>query len=127
VFGNVLAVLLGLTDKRAGKRTLDALTKARVGDPYPGGCDASDQATELDVAAVYGASSAESCWQYHNGWDLADGGGLLGWPRWLLMGGVSRLGRDLVGIAAVVCCSVWAFTEWLHGKTLAPRWMPGQS
>jgi hypothetical protein len=21
----------------------------------------------------------------------------------------------------------WAFTEWLHGKTLAPRGMPGQS
>jgi hypothetical protein len=21
----------------------------------------------------------------------------------------------------------WAFTEWLHGRTLAPRGMPGQS
>src|SRR5882762_9480639 len=35
VFGNVLAVLTGLADARATRRTLDALTKAQVGDPYP--------------------------------------------------------------------------------------------
>src|SRR6202140_799142 len=36
VFGNVLAVLLGLADERATRRTLDALTKAHVGEPNPG-------------------------------------------------------------------------------------------
>src|SRR5882724_1329887 len=35
VFGNVLAVLMGLADERAARRTLHALTKAQVGDPYP--------------------------------------------------------------------------------------------
>src|SRR3984957_19578761 len=35
VFGNVLAVLLGLADRTASTRTLDALTKTHVGDPYP--------------------------------------------------------------------------------------------
>ncbi len=35
VFGNVLAVLMGLADTEASKRTLDALTRAQVGEPYP--------------------------------------------------------------------------------------------
>src|ERR1700726_618680 len=35
VFGNVLAVLLGLADARASRRTLNALTKSGVHDPYP--------------------------------------------------------------------------------------------
>jgi len=35
VFGNVLAVLLGLADASASRRTLDALTRARAHTPYP--------------------------------------------------------------------------------------------
>ena len=35
VFGNVLAVLYGLTDARASKRTIDALMQSRVHEPYP--------------------------------------------------------------------------------------------
>src|SRR5512140_1070059 len=35
VFGNVLAVLMGLADERAARRTLDALARAHVADPYP--------------------------------------------------------------------------------------------
>ena len=35
--------------------------------------------------------------------------------------------RDLAGMARACAVRDWAFTEWLHGKTLAPRGMPGQS
>jgi hypothetical protein len=35
VFGNVLAVLLGLSNKAASARTIDALNNAEVSDPYP--------------------------------------------------------------------------------------------
>ena len=34
---------------------------------------------------------------------------------------------ELVKLARVCELRNWAFTEWLHGKTLAPRGMPGQS
>ena len=35
VFGNVLAVLLGLSGARASRRSLDALTRSRTSEPYP--------------------------------------------------------------------------------------------
>jgi hypothetical protein len=34
---------------------------------------------------------------------------------------------ELVKLARACAVRNWAFTEWLHGKTLAPRGMPGQS
>ena len=34
---------------------------------------------------------------------------------------------ELVKLARVCALRRWAFTEWFHGKTLAPRGMPGQS
>ena len=34
---------------------------------------------------------------------------------------------ELVKLARACAVGDWAFTEWLHGKTLAPRGMPGQS
>jgi len=34
---------------------------------------------------------------------------------------------ELVNLARVCALGNWAFTEWLHGRTLALRGMPGQS
>jgi hypothetical protein len=34
---------------------------------------------------------------------------------------------ELVKLARVCALRNWAFAEWLHGKTLAPRGMRGQS
>jgi hypothetical protein len=34
---------------------------------------------------------------------------------------------DLVRMARSCSVGDWAFTEWLHGRTLAPRGMRGQS
>lgn len=34
---------------------------------------------------------------------------------------------ELVKLARACALGNWAFTEWLHGKTLRPRGMPGQS
>jgi len=42
-------------------------------------------------------------------------------------GRVEQAKADLVKLARVCALRNWAFTEWLHGKTLAPRGMPGQS
>lgn len=35
--------------------------------------------------------------------------------------------EDLVRLARSCAVGDWAFSEWLHGRTLAPRGMPGQS
>ncbi len=42
-------------------------------------------------------------------------------------GRVEQAKVELVKLARVCALRNWAFTEWLHGKTLAPRGMPGQS
>ena len=34
---------------------------------------------------------------------------------------------ELTKLARACAVRNWAFTEWLHGKTLSPRGMPGQS
>jgi hypothetical protein len=50
------------------------------------------------------------------------------WIATLVAAGRSVQARvDLVSLARACALRGWAFTEWLHGKTLAPRGMPGQS
>ncbi len=127
VFGNVLAVLMGLADKQATRRTLDALTKARVADPYPVRAVTHPIKQQSSMWRPYMARHRQNqVWQYHNGgiWPMVGG-------FWVAaLAGAGRLEqaeRDLVGRARACAVHDWAFTEWLHGKTLAPRGMPGQS
>src|SRR5260370_31136863 len=64
-------------------------------------------------------------WQYHNGgiWRMVGGF----WIAALVAAGrVEQAKGELVKLARVCALRHWAFTEWLHGKTLAPRGMPGQ-
>ena len=42
-------------------------------------------------------------------------------------GRVEQARVELIKLARVCALRKWAFTEWLHGKTLAPRGMSGQS
>jgi glycogen debranching enzyme len=127
VFGNVLAVLMGLADARATRRTLDALTKAQVGDPYPVRAVTRPIRQESSLWRPYMARHRQNqVWQYHNGgiWPMVGGF----WVAALAAAG--RTGpakRGLVGLARACEVGDWAFTEWLHGRTLAPRGMPGQS
>lgn len=127
VFGNVLAVLMGLTDKRATRRTLDALTKAHVGDPYPVRAVTHPIRQHSSLWRPYMARHRQNhVWQYHNGgiWPMVGGF----WVAALAADGRGEQAqRDLVGMARSCAVRDWAFTEWLHGKTLAPRGMPGQS
>ena len=127
VFGNVLAVLLGLANARASRRTLDALTKARVNDPYPVRVVTRPIKQDSSLWRAYMARHRQNyVWQYHNGgiWPMVGGF----WVAALVAAG--RLGQaqaELEKLARVCALRNWAFTEWLHGKTLAPRGMPGQS
>jgi glycogen debranching enzyme len=76
VFGNVLAVLMGLTDKRSTRRTLDALTQARVNDPYPVRAVTHPIKQQSSLWRPYMARHRQNhVWQYHNGgiWPMVGG------------------------------------------------------
>lgn len=127
VFGNVLAVLLGLTEPRATRRTLDALTQAHVGDPYPVRAVTHPIKQRSSLWRPYMARHRQNqVWQYHNGgiWPMVGGF----WVAALVAAGRRQEAREnLVRLARACAVKDWAFTEWLHGRTLAPRGMPGQS
>jgi glycogen debranching enzyme len=127
VFGNILAVLLGLADRTASTRTLDALTKAHVGDPYPVRAVTRPIKRSSSLWRPYMARHRQNfVWQYHNGgiWPMVGGF----WVTALVAAGrVEQAKLELIKLARVCALRNWRFTEWLHGKTLAPRGMPGQS
>ncbi len=127
VFGNVLAVLLGLTAPRASRRTLDALTKSRVHDPYPVRAVTRPIKRASVLWRPYMARHRQNlAWQYHNGgiWPMVGGF----WVAALVSSGrKQQAGAELVKLARACALKDWAFTEWLQGRTLAPRGMRGQS
>ncbi|HEV7614269.1 MAG TPA: glycoside hydrolase 100 family protein [Steroidobacteraceae bacterium] len=127
VFGNVLAILLGLADAAASRRTLDALAKTHVDDPYPVRAVTRPIARDSSLWRAYmGRHRQNHVWQYHNGgiWPMVGGF----WIAALAAAGRLEEARvNLAKLARVCALRNWAFTEWLHGKTLAPRGMPGQS
>src|ERR1700726_1251431 len=101
VFGNVLAVLLGLADAQASTRTLDALTRERVNDPYPVRVVTRPIKRSHSLWRPYMARHRQNfVWQYHNGgiWPMVGGF----WVAALASSG--RLGQakaDLVKLARV--------------------------
>ena len=127
VFGNVLAILLGLAAPAAQKRTLRALIAARVHEPFPVRAVRRPIARNSSLWRAYMARHRQNfAWQYHNGgiWPMV--GGL--WVAALVASGRLVLARgELVKLAAACALGNWRFTEWLHGRTLALRGMPGQS
>jgi glycogen debranching enzyme len=127
VFGNVLAVLLGLCDTQAAPRTLDALTRSHASARYPIRAVTDPIKQSSSLWRPYMARHRQNfVWQYHNGgiWPMVGGF----WVVALVAAGRTEQARqELIKLARVCALRNWRFTEWLHGKTLAPRGMPGQS
>jgi glycogen debranching enzyme len=127
VFGNVLAVLLGLCDPQAEARTLDALTRSQASVPYPVRAVTDPIKQSHSLWRPYMERHRQNfVWQYHNGgiWPMVGGF----WVVALAAAGRRAQARqELIKLAKVCALRHWRFTEWLHGKTLAPRGMPGQS
>jgi glycogen debranching enzyme len=127
VFGNVLAVLLGLADATASARTLRALLRAQVHEPYPVRAVARPIGPRSKLWRAYMMRHRQNlAWQYHNGgiWPMVGGF----WVTALVACDRLRLAEaELVKLARACALGNWRFTEWLHGRTLAPRGMPGQS
>ncbi len=127
VFGNLLAVLYGLADRRASRRTLDALQRAGVSRLYPVRVVTRPIRRRSALWRPYMARHRQNeVWQYHNGgiWPMVGGF----WVTALAAAGRSCEARlELERLARACAVRNWAFTEWLHGTKGTPRGMPGQS
>jgi glycogen debranching enzyme len=127
VFGNVLAILMGLADENGSRRTLRAIHKARVNEPYPVRVVKRPIRRESTLWRPYMSRHKQNfVWQYHNGgiWPMVGGF----WVAALAKCGQLKAARaERVKLARSCAINNWLFTEWLHGRTFAARGMPGQS
>jgi hypothetical protein len=127
VFGNILAVLCGLADGAAAGRTLEALTRSQVAEPWPIRVVVEPILEESVFWRPYMSRHRQNfAWQYHNGGIWPFVGGF--WTTALAERGErKRAERELARLAAVNALDDWGFTEWRHGQTAAPGGMRGQS
>jgi hypothetical protein len=127
VFGNLLAVLLGLADPKARARTMRALIRARVHEPLPVRSVVAPIRATSPLWRPYMTRHRQNlAWQYHNGgiWPMLGGF----WVVSLVADGrITEARGELMKLAQVCAGRNWRFTEWLQGRSGAPRGMAGQS
>jgi glycogen debranching enzyme len=126
VFGNSLAVALGIAGPRAD-RVLDALAAARVSGRYPVRSVCRPIRAGQTLWRPYMLRHRQNlAWQYHNGgiWPMLGGFYVVALVQ---AGRRAEARRELVKLARACAVEDWSFPEWLHGRTGAPRGMPGQS
>ncbi|MDB5814725.1 MAG: glycoside hydrolase [Rhodocyclales bacterium] len=127
VFGNALAMLCGLADESMSHRIVNTITAAHASEPWPIRVVLHPLSPQHELWRLYmGRHQQNKMHQYHNGgiWPFVGG-------FWIMA--LARLGMEELAWAeldrfAQVCeLDDWRFTEWFHGKTLAPMGMAGQS
>ena len=127
VFGNVLAIQSGLADEAMGARIADTITAAHAPEPYPVRVVLHPLTRQHELWRRYMERHQQNLvHQYHNGgiWPFVGG-------FWAMA--LARLGRreqawaEVERLAHVNALDDWRFTEWFHGRTLAPMGMAGQS
>jgi glycogen debranching enzyme len=98
-----------------------------VNDPYPVRTVCDPIAERSFLWRPYMSRHRQNfAWQYHNGGVWPFVGGF--WVAALVAAGRRDKARnELVKLARANALDGWAFNEWLHGKTLAPSGMRGQS
>jgi len=127
VFGNVLAMQAGLADPAMASRIVDTVATARAADPYPVRVVLHPLSRQHELWRPYmGRHQQNDVHQYHNGGIWPFVGGF--WVMALARAGQDELARaELARLAQVNALDDWRFTEWFHGRTLAPMGMAGQS
>jgi hypothetical protein len=127
VFGNVLAILCGMADETTTHRIVNALERARINAPYPVRVVCTPIVETSRMWRPYMSRHQQNyVWQYHNGGIWPFVGAF--WVAALAKAGLyERAWLDLANVARANALGGWAFREWLHGETLAPQGMAGQS
>ncbi len=127
VFGNLLAILYGLADETMARRIVETLHKARAAEPYPIRVTLRTLSREHELWRPYMARHMQNHpHQYHNGglWPFVGG-------YWVMvlaqLGSIDAAWAALEHLAEANALDGWRFTEWFHGRTLAPMGMAGQS
>ncbi len=127
VFGNLLAILLGLADDGPASRILRALASSGVHRPYPVRAVSRPIVRNEGMWRSYMTRHRQNLeYQYHNG-------GI--WPMigafWVMAlaqrGRIDEARGELELVAAANALGDWEFNEWLHGLTGERSGMPGQS
>ncbi len=127
IFGNLLAILLGLADDRPTLRILRALEQSGAGEPYPIRATCSPIIRDDILWRPYmGRHRQNIDFQYHNGGSWPFIGGF--WVMALASVGKEWPARDaLEKLAQANYVNDWAFQEWFHGQSGEPNGMVGQS
>jgi len=127
VFGNLLAILLGLADGARASRILHAIGRAQAGAAHPVRVVCSPIRRSDPLWRAYMGRHLQNLeHQYHNGgiWPMVGGF----WVMALAAAGKPRRAREeLARLARVNEVNGWEFNEWFHGQTGAARGMPRQS
>lgn len=127
VFGNVLAILGGLASESMGHRIVKTITVARASDPYPIRVVLHPLSRQHEYWRPYMTRHRQNlAHQYHNGgiWPFVGGFWVMALAR---LGLREQAWRELDKLAQVNALEDWRFSEWLHGHTLKPMGMVGQS
>jgi GH15 family glucan-1,4-alpha-glucosidase len=127
VFGNLLAVLYGLADESMSREIVQTFNEARVSDPYPIRVVTHPITPDDELWRAYMNRHQQNMpHQYHNGGIWPFVGGF--WAMALAQLGKKDAARhELSKLAQVCALDGWRFTEWFHGRSLAPMGMAGQS
>lgn len=127
VFGNLLAILLGLADEGPTHRILRALARSAIARPYPVRAVCNPIADDHSLWRPYmGRHRQNLAYQYHNGGAWPFIGGF--WVAALAKAGKAREAEAaLAELAAANAAGDWEFNEWFHGQSGEPGGMPGQS
>jgi hypothetical protein len=127
VFGNVLAILCGLSDGAMSRRIVRTIDAAHACDPYPARVVLHPLAHQHPLWRPYMARHRQNILhQYHNGglWPFVGGFWVMALAR---IGQRQQAWHALGQLARANALDDWRFTEWFHGRSLAPMGMAGQS
>lgn len=127
IFGNLLAILLGLTDEGPSRRMLRALEKIAANRPYPIRATCTPIIRDDILWRPYmGRHRQNVDFQYHNGGIWPFIGAF--WVLALASNGQDAQARtELEKLAYANYVNDWAFHEWFHGQSGEPNGMVGQS
>lgn len=127
VFGNLLAVLCGAAPESRGHAIVQTITAAGAAEPWPIRVTLHPLGPTHRLWRPYMSRHRQNLLhQYHNGglWPFVGGFWVIALAR---LGLREAAAEALAALARANAQDGWRFTEWFHGRSLAPMGMDGQS